>query len=106
MDQDIEPLYQQEEWVEDEFLRRRRNHYLAGIASITVLFTGLCVGILFMDETRSSTCSIVLIIISLVASIGLGLYSLSIWRCPTCETPLGRMSGLSEKYCPYCGEEL
>ncbi len=105
MDQDTESSYQQEQYVIDEFVRRRRNHHIALVASLIILCIGMSTGMLFFDKTHPSTWNIVWIVVSSFVAIGFSIYAMVIWRCPICEKPLGRMGGFSEKFCPYCGEE-
>lgn len=82
--------------IREEFRRRRTRQLLiaAPVLIVVLLFA------VFEEQVDSSILP-VLFFILILGALGFSLWN---WRCPSCNSYLGR--SMSPRFCPKCGEQL
>lgn len=91
-----------QEHIFHEFSRRRTRSIVAGV----VMIIGL-LALVTLSEAELSDNALTWLVLGVVIALlaGAGYYHWRVWRCPSCETGLGR-DGWSPQYCKQCGTRL
>lgn len=94
---------QQRQDFRDRFELRRRRQLVATVPTVIVIFA---TAILQRDGsgTLAGVPEPVIGSLFVVAIVGILVFSLLNWRCPACQSYLGR--SISPRFCQKCGVEL
>ena len=86
-----------------EFARRRKIQLILMAPMAVLAFSFVFLADQTKDGQTAETAAIFMPM-AIAAIIGVVLYSLKNWRCPACNSYLGR--SISPRFCPSCGAPL